>query len=257
VKSSTSAADRLGIQSIEVGFRIVEALTRADGPQSLKELSAVSGIAPSNCHRYLASLIRVGFVVQDGATSRYDLGPLAMRAGLAALKRLDPVAVGMKALAELVARTGHTALLGVLADQGAVIVRWMNGRHAVRTTLSTGSVLPIATSATGRIFLAFLPPDQTETHLAQERRDGAAIDAASMRAAIRADGIAQVSGDLIPGLSAAAAPILDHNGETSAALTLIGLRDGFGAPAIQQLRDIAADASRELGWFGSTSIQEE
>jgi DNA-binding IclR family transcriptional regulator len=245
-RASVEASERLGIQSIEVGFRIVEALIRADGSQSLKELSAMAELPPSNCHRYLASLMRVGFVVQDPATTRYDLGPLAMRAGLAALKRVDPVAVGLDALETLVARTGHTALLGVLADQGAVIVRWLNGRHAVRSTLSTGSVLPIATSATGRIFLAFLPEDQTSQHLAREQ---AAKDAPAIRSDVLKQGMAQVSGDLIPGLSAAAAPILDHNGEAVAALTLIGLRDGFGDAAIRQLREGAAAASRELGWL--------
>jgi hypothetical protein len=91
-RRTDGASGRRGIQSIEVGLRIVEALTAAMGPQPLKALSQIANIPPSNCHRYLASFVRTGFVIQDTATGRYDLGPLAVRAGLAAIARLDPVA---------------------------------------------------------------------------------------------------------------------------------------------------------------------
>src|SRR5262249_9216707 len=129
-------SNRRGIQSIEVGLRIVEALTAVSGPQTLKALSQSANISPSNCHRYLASFIRTGFVLQDAATGQYDLGPLAVRAGLAALGRLDSVATGLTALARLVEETGHTALLAILGERGAVIVRWLTGRQPVHTSLS-------------------------------------------------------------------------------------------------------------------------
>ena len=245
---------RRGIQSIEVGLRIVEALTAATGPQPLKALSQMANIPPSNCHRYLASFVRTGFVIQDTATGRYDLGPLALRAGLAALGRLDPVATGLTALSRLVEETGHTGLLAILGERGAVIVRWLTGRQPVYTSLSMGSTLPLLGSATGRVFLAFLPPEATAGLIAQEvkSRDKEHKEhVAALRARVRKSGIAQVSGDLIPGLSAAAAPILDSSGNAAAALTLVGLQDGFSRQTIERLRAIAGEASRDLGLRGS------
>lgn len=251
MKKTERAGQRLGIQSIEVGFRIVEALSRAPVPRTLKELSAASDLAPSNCHRYLASFVRAGFVVQDEATSRYELGPLAVRAGLAALSRLDPVAVGLATLPRLIAETGHSALLAILGEEGAVIVRWLDGPQPVRTNLSTGSVLPIFTSATGRAFLAYCPQQQTDWMIRHERKSNPSFDVGAMRAAVRAAGVAEVSGDFIPGLAAASAPLLDYKGEAAAAFTLIGLRTGFTPTSISRLRAIAAQASRELGWTDS------
>jgi DNA-binding IclR family transcriptional regulator len=241
-------SSRRGIQSIEVGFRIVAALTAGGVPQSLKELSAVANLAPSNCHRYLASFVRTGLLVQEPDTSRYDFGPVAVRIGLAALARLDPVAIGLSALSRLVAETGHTGLLAVLGDRGAVIVRWLNGRRPIQTTLSVGSVLPITGSATGRVFLAFRPEAETAALVRAERRNEKDFDVVEIREQVRGAGTAQVAGDLIPGLSAAAAPILDDGGNAAAVLTLIGLREGFGPQVLAQLSSIAADASRELGW---------
>jgi len=238
---------RRGIQSVEIGLRVIEALRRAAGPQTLKELALNSNIPPSNCHRYLVSFVRAGFVSQDPGSGRYDFGAGLLQAGLAALARVDAVAVGTDALTRLVDVSGHTGLLAIWSELGAVIVRWMPGRLAVRTTLSTGSTLPLLSSATGRIFLAYLPKRQT-ADLAAHEMSTRKVDAQAMAAVVRGNGMAQVSGDHIPGLSAIAAPLLDAHGEAAAAITLVGLSNGFASTTIAALRSIASEASGNLGW---------
>ena len=97
--------ERAGIQSVEVGFSLVEALTRSRGPLMLKDLAAEANMSAAKAHRYLVSFQRIGLVAQDERTSRYDLGPAAIKLGLAALARLDPVRLArerMPALMELV-----------------------------------------------------------------------------------------------------------------------------------------------------------
>ena len=238
---------RRGIQSVEIGLRVIDALRRAAGPQTLKELAQSSDIPPSNCHRYLVSFARAGFVSQDPGTGRYDLGPQLLQAGLTALSRLDAVAVGTDALTRLVDISGHTGLLAVWAEIGAVIVRWIPGRLAVRTTLSTGSTLPLLTSATGRVFLAYLPKRQTE-RLATREMSARKVDVEAIAASVRGNRMAQVRGDHIPGLHAISAPLLDAHGEAAAAFTLVGLSDGFSPDTLAALRSVAGEASAKLGW---------
>jgi len=240
-------SDRRGIQSVEIGMRVIEALRAAAAPLHLKDLAKASGLPTSNCHRYVVSFVRTGFLVQDLTSGRYDLGPRLLQAGLAALARIDAVAVGTAALERIVDKTGHTGLLSVWADFGPTIVRWMPGVAAVRTSLSTGSTLPLLTSATGRVFLAFLPSRQTSQLLAQEALSDN-IEPAPLIASVRSAGIARVSGDHIPGLSAVAAPVLDAQGEAMAVLTLVAARRGIQAPAVEQLRQEAMIASNRLGW---------
>jgi DNA-binding IclR family transcriptional regulator len=240
-------SDRRGIQSVEIGMRVIEALRAAAAPLHLKDLAKASGLPTSNCHRYVVSFVRTGFLVQDLSSGRYDLGPRLLQAGLAALARIDAIAVGTAALERLVDKTGNTGLLSVWADFGPTIVRWMPGLAAVRTSLSTGSTLPLLTSATGRVFLAFLPPRQTSPLLAKEALSDN-IEPAPLIAGVRAAGIARVSGDHIPGLSAVAAPVLDAHGEAMAVLTLVGARRGIQSLAVEQLRQESAVASSRLGW---------
>src|SRR5438874_1692541 len=121
-----SKAKRRGIQSIDTGIRLLEAMEKADGPLALKELSARADLDPSSAHRYLASFVRCGLVRQD-ADTRYDFGPLALHIGLAAVRRLDPVQITERALPALVEETGYTALLSVWSNRGPTIVHWQRG----------------------------------------------------------------------------------------------------------------------------------
>jgi DNA-binding IclR family transcriptional regulator len=256
-KKAETSANRRGIQSVEIGLRVIDALRRSPGPMTLKELAADSRLPASNCHRYLVSFVRVGYVTQDPRSGRYDLGPQLLQAGLAALGRLDPIAVGTDCLTRAVDATGYTGQLAIWADDGGgrpgvVIVRWLPGALAVRTSLALGSTLPLLSSATGRVFLAYLPSRRTARQAETERaRSGRSIDVAALAAETRRAGFAQVHGDAIPGLSAACAPLLDATGEAAATLTLIGLADGITPSAIDVLCRAAAEGSHALGWSGA------
>jgi len=244
---SEQAGGRRGIQSAEIGVTVLDTLVRAGGAMTLKELSGAAQLPPSNCHRYLVSFARTGFVVQDARTGRYDLGPALLRAGLAALARLDPIRIASEALASLIDETGHSGLLAIWAEAGPTIIRWMQGRMAVHTTLAPGATLPLLSSATGRVFLGYLPERQTLTLTKQEDL-AVAGNPKLLSSATRTAGCATASGDHIPGLYAAAAPILNFAGEAEVVMTLVSAGHAIEGTAIERLRSHAAEASAHLGW---------
>ena len=242
------ANDRRGIQSVEIGLRLIDVLRDAPGSLSLKALAAAAELPISNCHRYCVSFVRAGYMQQDARSGRYDLGPRLVQAGLAALARTDAIAVATEALEALVDETGHTGQLAVWGDRGPTIIRWITGRAAVRTSVTAGATLPLLTSATGRVFLGFLPRRQTAALAAHEAMAGGG-DPDALAAQALAMGMGHVAGDHIPGLSAVAAPLLDAFGEAVAVLTLVGMRDGIVPGAAERLRTVAAAASARLGWL--------
>jgi len=245
VKTS-AVSERRGIQSVEIGMSVLSSLAKAPGALTLKEVASAADLPSSNCHRYLVSLVRSGFVAQDAGTGRYDLGPAVLQVGLAALGRIDAIAVATEALEVLVDETGHTGMVVIWADAGPTIIRWMQGRQAVRTTLAPGVTLPVLTTATGQVFRAFLPARQTAARCELEQREASA-SARIDHALVRAAGFAQVAGDHIPGLNAAAAPILDAAGEAAAVLTLVSAGGSFTKRSISALLRRARSASTRLG----------
>ena len=61
----------------------------------LKVVAASAGMSAAKAHRYLVSFQRLGLVTQDPRTARYDLGPAALKLGLASLTRLDGVRMAL------------------------------------------------------------------------------------------------------------------------------------------------------------------
>ena len=147
---------RAGIQSVEVGFELLEALSQAPGALMLRDLAAAAGMSAAKAHRYLVSFQRMGLVVQDPVSTRYDLGPAALRIGLASLSRIDAVKLARERIDGLLLETGHTLAIAVWGNQGPTMVHWTEAPQTVPVTLRLGDVMPLLTSATGRCFAAFM-----------------------------------------------------------------------------------------------------
>lgn len=240
-----------GIQSIDTGIRLLEAMEKADGALALKELSAAADMDPSSAHRYLASFVRCGLVRQE-SDSRYDFGPLALHIGLAAVRRLDPVQLTERALPQLVKDTGYTALLSVWSNRGPTVVHWQRGPSPFVTNLGLGSVLPVSRSATGAVFVAFLPATVTAEALSSEARRET-IDRETFGRVVeraRKTRLAFVDNTVIPGLAAVSSPVLQWNGDAAAAVTLIGSDPQLAKashPAAGALRRLCDRLSKDFG----------
>lgn len=233
---------RGGIQALDAALTVLRAFAAFDGPASLGEIARATEMQPSKVHRYLASFVHAGLVTQRERTGRYDLGPAAAALGLAAIARNDFVNRAADRLDELSHDTGLTTLLSVWGTEGATVVRWERAASLTITSLGLGSTLPLVTSASGRVFLAFLPRTLLARRLADEMAaaraaggwpdlpaDAQAVD--RLAAEVRSAGVAQVDGRFIPGLRAIAAPILNWQGEVEVAVTIIGTADDMLAPA--------------------------
>ena len=97
-----------GIQSIDVGGRLLHALARSAGAMMLKEMAEAADMPAAKAHAYLVSFCKLGLMEQDAATGRYDLGPLALELGLVSLNRLDAVKIATRAMAGLSQRPART-----------------------------------------------------------------------------------------------------------------------------------------------------
>jgi DNA-binding IclR family transcriptional regulator len=232
------AENRRGIQSVEVGIPLLTALQAAPGPLTLTELSEATEMTASKAHRYLASYVRAGLVRQDGSTRRYELGPLALSLGLAALTQLDLVSLAGEAARDIRDTTGLTTLLSVWSARGAVIVAWLRGVQPVITSLTLGSILSPLSAATGQVFLANLPRAITAEAVRIEQRlrhqskmvGPTEPQIEDLISRVRRQGAAWVDSGFIPGLRAFSCPIIDYQGEAVAAITLISATEDIADP---------------------------
>lgn len=245
-----------GIQSIEVGARVLRALESGRGPMVLSEVARRSAMHPAKVHRYLVSLVRVGLASRDPRTGRYDLGPAARHLGVEALRRTDTESIASAHTLRLRDETGHTADVAVWSEAGPVIVRWDSGRHALPMNVRVGSVLPLLDSALGLVFLTYLPRSVTAAALdaQQQRHETRRLPVAeqeSLLERVRSAGHAVAQHNMIYGMSAYAAPVLGPDGQLALAIGLAMparlLDEGDTSGLAQALHAAADDVSAELG----------
>lgn len=219
--------DTSGIQSVDVAMKILRVIVNAHEPLSLKEFSTRSQMSPSKLHRYLHSFVEAGLMTRVRGAGLYELGPFAVETGLAALQRMELVNQVADKLAELADETEHSNCLSVWSAKGPTIIRWQKGRKSINTAFGVGDVLPLLTSATGNIFLAYLPRDETAPFVEKERIDlpaerVTAINIDEIAAKIQEQHYTLSRGYFIAGVFGLAAPIFNWENGLEAAVTIVG-----------------------------------
>ena len=245
-----------GIQSIEVGGRLLLALAGHGRPLALKDLAQAAGMSPPKAHPYLVSFGKLGLIVQDGSSGRYGLGPLALQLGLISLQQYEPVRLATARLPDLAQAIGQTVAIAVWGTHGPTIVRTEEAPSPVHITMRHGAVMSLRGTASGRLFAAHLPRDVVQAVVMAATGKAAALavfDKAFEQEllAIRKAGFSHAVDSAVPGVSGLAAPVFDATGALLLSLTAIGATPGFdtraGGAAARTLKRCAAELTAQLG----------
>ncbi|HSI57416.1 MAG TPA: IclR family transcriptional regulator [Ideonella sp.] len=258
-----------GIQSIEVGGQLLLAMVHHGRPMALKDLAREADMPAAKAHPYLVSFGRIGLIEQDAASGHYFLGPLALQLGLISLKQANPVQAATAVLPELAQRLGHTVAISVWGARGATIVRQEESPAPLHVSMRHGTVFSLATTASGRLFAAYLDAATVQGQLEDERRRAKSHPEPQMPgmpvpqplpswrelqprlAEVRQHGLSRSEGEVLPGVNAMAAPVFDHSGAIALSLTAIGPAALFDAAwdgeIAAVLRETAAQVSARLG----------
>jgi IclR family pca regulon transcriptional regulator len=218
-------------QSLERGLAILEVFTPDRPVLGIAEIADELGMRRSTTHRYVITLVVLGFMEQEKANSKYRLGLRVTDLGMSALNSTGLRDHANPYLQELRHRTSFTTSLAVL--DGAEIL-YVDREHSLRRgqsqidlNLRIGSRLPAYCTAMGKVLLAGLPePEQREivATIKVEKRGPHTIR--TMKALlteldhVQEEGLAVNDEELSTGLVAIAAPVRDESREVVAAINL-------------------------------------
>jgi DNA-binding IclR family transcriptional regulator len=254
------ARERRGIQSIEVGGEILKALASEARPMPLRDLVKAAHMPSGKIHPYLVSFGKIGLVSQDPATGHYLLGPMAIQLGLTSLLTLNPVREAEPFVETLAQETTHGVSIAVWGNLGPVLVRLIDASYPMHTSIRTGTVMSLVSTATGRVFSAFLPRQVIDKMLIEDRiRLGPDI-AHPLEESVVEDLIretyehkmARTVNYPVPGISAFSAPVFDYSGNIALAITIMGPMGTFDidweGKIAQALASCVASISQRLGY---------
>jgi DNA-binding IclR family transcriptional regulator len=226
----------------------------------LREIAKATGMSTSKVHRYLVSFGAAGMVKQDQESGRYDLGPVSVELGFAALSRIDRVSIVNTELDKLVGRIGLDAHSTVWTSSGPMVIRWKEGSRDVSIKVREGLVLPLVMTAVGRVWAAYQNP-AVVTPLVESELDRLARHTSESRSAlrdrfeaqvadIRRTGIARSEGERRLGIDGLAAPVFGSEG-IAFVLALIGTHGdislSLNSPPAIELRQAAERCSQLVG----------
>ena len=245
-----------GIQSVEVGGQLLNALARSGRRMALKDLARDADMTPAKAHPYLVSFGKLGLIEQDPVSGHYGLGQLAVQLGLISLQQVDPVRLAIAELPGLALALGCTvsaAVWGSGAGGGPIIVRVEEGPRAVNVTMRHGIPASLRHTGTGKVFAAFMPAAQIQAALVAQGEPDAWADPTfeAELARIRTLGLSQVREELIAGISAMAVPVFDSFGRLALAIAAMGpsalLDLDPDGPQAQTLKALGQQLSLRLG----------
>jgi DNA-binding IclR family transcriptional regulator len=127
-------------------------------------------------------------------------------------------------------------------------------RRAVTVSVDMGTALNMVTTASGRIFGAYLPPTVYEPLVKKALASSAVPEGLRLRHAVmnlyddlRKAGLAIVEGDhLVPGVAAMAVPVFNSNKDIVLAITVVGIRGALNTDPNGMLASTLKAAANEL-----------
>jgi DNA-binding IclR family transcriptional regulator len=200
-------------------LRLLRYLAGQPDPVTLDRLASAVGLPRSTAYHLVNAMIEEGFVVHLADEHRYGLGVAAFEVGSGYVRQEPLQRIARRQLVDLADTVGHSAHLAVLHGRDVLYV--LEERAPGRPPLVTdvGVRLPAHLTASGRAVLAQLPaaqvralfPDRSafvDRHGSGPRSLGALR---SLLAETRQRGYAVEEGEVTPGFSSVAAPVVDHN----------------------------------------------
>jgi DNA-binding IclR family transcriptional regulator len=183
-----------GVGVLDKSVGVLDAL--AEGPRTLNELVAATGIARATAHRLAVALEAHGLVRRD-PEGRFALGVRLVALGRAAAEAIPLASLAGEALEALRAATHESVQLYVREGERRVCIAALESPHGLRTIVPMGASFALPAGSAGRLLAAGRPlPEGT--------------------------GWIESVGEREAGVASVSAPVLDAEGRVVAAVGVSG-----------------------------------
>ena len=246
------------ILSVAKAMELLQILSRAGRPLSLKELTDLCGYPTSTVFGLLTTM-RLHDVVTQTPEGKYTLGLRLFEYGRQVERSWDISRVARPYMEHLCRQTGASVMLSVCEGGSVITLDQVETRGGLRVVSDTGSRLPIYCTSQGKVFLAHMSRTAAEALLRGQvitqftPHTITDIPALLREAeACRANGYAIENGEYKIGLRSISAPVRTVEGKVRYAVGVIGMfrsvhSDEFHS-AVEQVRATAAMISAALGY---------
>ena len=254
-------ARRVRLSSVANSIRLTKAFSEDEYEMGISALAMRLGLAKSTVHRLATTLVEYDILEQNKETGKYRLGLALFELGTMVRRKMDTNSGAQVQIHALADETGETVQLAILDHLSVLYIRIRESRQAVRMSSGLGSRAPAHCTGVGKALIAFQPPEIVQQIIdngLKRYTQGTITDPERLRAelaTIRQKGYAIDDEEIEVGLRCIAAPIRDHSGQVTAAISVAAPVQRMTKKNLQATIPsviAAADAiSRRLGYLPS------
>ena len=135
---------------------------RPEEPQSSGVLAKKVNMHPSTCSVMLKSLVKYGLIAQNGKRQGYTLGPMVYFLARNGPYQKHIVLAAEPVMRRLVNEFQETVLLAALNQKSRILLSVIEGNQEVRISRTHLFLDDIYQTATGRLLLAYLTPEERQ-----------------------------------------------------------------------------------------------
>ena len=247
------------IQSVVRAIKIMQYIAESENAASLTAISKELDLSKSTVHGLIATLKQQGYVYQNQTTGLYKLGLKLFELGQVVYKDMDLRKIAKPHLYDLVRSYEETVHIAVLSDGEVVYIEKVDSPRSIRIHTNVGSKNPAHCTSVGKALLAGLSEKKFEQILSKTGlcrfTDKTIIDLLDLKKEmelIRRCGYATDDEEIEVGLRCVAAPIKNHQGEITAAISVAGptarMTDERMAEIAKGVIKVANQISSEFGY---------
>jgi len=240
-------------QSVLKALDILECLASAERPLSAQDVAQHCSLSRPTAYRHLVTLSTRDYVTTCDDGRSYQVGPKVLELGKSFLDRLDLPELARASMRELSRTSQETVHLTVLDGTEILYVAKVDGPQSVRMYSAIGTRNPLYCTAMGKAILAFLPPEKRTALLDQTTLAPRTPNTITDRTAldrhlelVRSQGFAIDDVEFEEGIRCLGAPILNHTGRVTAAISISGPAYRLSNSRLQELSGRVVEASQAI-----------
>jgi DNA-binding IclR family transcriptional regulator len=246
------------LSSVATAARILREFDKHSTQLGVTQLAGRVGVGKSTAHRVIWTLVEEGLLEKVEETGLFRLTTTMRSLGASAetAQRLHEAAT--IPLDRLRALTPGTLHIAILEGGDVLYIERREGPGAIQLFRSVGARNAAHVTSSGKVLLAFLPPDEQERALARLRltpKTPRSITSprafATELAAVRRQGYAENRGESQSGMCSIAAPVRDPVGRVVASVSVAVYVEDVDAGLPHLARPVietATHISSGLGW---------
>ena len=248
------------VRAVERAVQILSSLDDKHPERSLSEIAQATCLHKSTTYRIVMTLLNCGFIELTADGEKYRLALRVAGLGLGVLHRLDFRREALPYMQQLVERFQEICTLGVF-DHGQVLyVEIVHSRHTLTIATRVGRHLPAHCTASGKVLLAFLPPEVVEPVLnapLAAYTEKTITSSARLREeleVVRQRGYGLDDEEFEVGIRAVSAPIRDIDGNVIAQMSMPGPTNRLTPERIPEIAQALMEAADAISAHGQTRI---